>query len=148
LYTVNTQQEVIEQLTELRAIMHRNYENGNVDKIPNQRWCSGDGPWLFRERWEKIFDDWVGVKQEKFDPSRVRGPLAGRITDTFRFPSCTTVSVVMTSFKGSDENRSSTTRCTIACSSSQSSILSERATTARLVPHRKIDVRVKLEEAN
>lgn len=51
--------------------MTRNYENGNVDRIPNQRWCSGDGPWLFRERWEKIFDDWVGVKQEKFDPSRV-----------------------------------------------------------------------------
>ncbi|ORX38575.1 actin cytoskeleton organization and biogenesis-related protein [Kockovaella imperatae] len=63
--------EVIEQLTELRAIMRRNYENGNVDKIPQTRWCSGDSPWLFRERWEKIFEDWVGVKQEKFDPSRV-----------------------------------------------------------------------------
>ncbi|WVQ74877.1 hypothetical protein IAR50_004484 [Cryptococcus sp. DSM 104548] len=63
--------DVIEQLTELRAIMRRNYENGNVEKIPQQRWCSGDSPWLFKERWEKIFDDWVGVKQEKFDPSRV-----------------------------------------------------------------------------
>lgn len=51
--------------------MRRNYENGNVDKIPQQRWCSGDSPWLFKERWEKIFEDWVGVKQEKFDPSRV-----------------------------------------------------------------------------
>ncbi|WVQ81892.1 hypothetical protein IAT38_004019 [Cryptococcus sp. DSM 104549] len=63
--------DVIEQLTELRGIMRRNYENGNVEKIPQQRWCSGDSPWLFKERWEKIFDDWVGVKQEKFDPSRV-----------------------------------------------------------------------------
>lgn len=52
--------------------MRRNYENGNVEKIPQQRWCSGDSPWLFKERWEKIFEDWVGVKQEKFDPSRVR----------------------------------------------------------------------------
>jgi len=51
--------------------MRRNYENGNVEKIPHQRWCSGDSPWLFKERWEKIFEDWVGVKQEKFDPSRV-----------------------------------------------------------------------------
>lgn len=51
--------------------MRRNYENGNVEKIPQQRWCSGDSPWMFRERWEKIFEDWVGVKQEKFDPSRV-----------------------------------------------------------------------------
>jgi hypothetical protein len=62
---------VIAQLTELRAIMRKNYENGNVEKIPQQRWCCGDTPWLFKERWEKIFEDWVGVKQEKFDPSRV-----------------------------------------------------------------------------
>jgi hypothetical protein len=67
----DVEQEVIEQLTELRAIMRRNYDNGNVEKIPQQRWCSGDSPWLFKERWEKIFEDWVGVKQEKFDPSRV-----------------------------------------------------------------------------
>ena len=51
--------------------MRRNYENGNVEKIPQTRWCSGDSAWLFKERWEKIFEDWVGVKQEKFDPSRV-----------------------------------------------------------------------------
>ncbi|CAK9782518.1 actin cytoskeleton organization and biogenesis-related protein [Cutaneotrichosporon oleaginosum] len=68
---VEVVKEVVTQLTELRAIMRANYENGNVEKIPQQRWCSGDSPWLFRERWEKIFDDWVGVKQEKFDPSRV-----------------------------------------------------------------------------
>ena len=63
--------EVIDQLTELRAIMRKNYENGNVEKIRQTRWCSGDSAWLFKERWEKIFEDWVGVKQEKFDPSRV-----------------------------------------------------------------------------
>lgn len=68
---VEVVREVIAQLTELRAIMRANYENGNVERIPKQRWCSGDSPWLFRERWEKIFEDWVGVKQEKFDPSRV-----------------------------------------------------------------------------
>ncbi|ORY35466.1 putative actin cytoskeleton organization and biogenesis-related protein [Naematelia encephala] len=68
---VEVVKDVIEQLTELRTIMRRNYENGNVEKIPQQRWCSGDTPWLFKERWEKIFEDWVGVKQEKFDPSRV-----------------------------------------------------------------------------
>ena len=51
--------------------MRRNYENGTVEANLPSRWCSGDTPFLFRERWEKIFDDWVGVKQEKFDPSRV-----------------------------------------------------------------------------
>ena len=67
---VEVVKDVVHQLTELRAIMRRNYENGNMDKVQT-RWCSGDSAWLFKERWEKIFDDWVGVKQEKFDPSRV-----------------------------------------------------------------------------
>lgn len=42
----------------------------DTDKI-QQRWCCGDEPWLFRERWEKLFEDFCDVKPEKFDPSRV-----------------------------------------------------------------------------
>ncbi len=62
--------EVIQQLEEMRGIMRRNYANGNADKIV-QRWCSGDDPSLFKERWEKLFEDFVGRSHEKFDPARV-----------------------------------------------------------------------------
>lgn len=51
--------------------MRHSYETMDTDKI-QQRWCCGDEPWLFRERWEKLFEDFCDVKPEKFDPSRVR----------------------------------------------------------------------------
>ena len=80
-------QEVIELLSSFREIMHKNWETLDVDKI-QERWyvpsshparfllnmfhrCCGDEPWLFRERWEKLFEDFCDVKQEKFDPSRI-----------------------------------------------------------------------------
>ncbi|KZT62250.1 hypothetical protein CALCODRAFT_514089 [Calocera cornea HHB12733] len=62
--------EVIDLLTSFREIMRKNYATIDVDKI-QQRWCCGDEPFLFRERWEKLFEDFCDVKKEKFDPSRV-----------------------------------------------------------------------------
>lgn len=64
-------QEVIELLYGFREVMRHSFETMDTDKI-QQRWCCGDEPWLFRERWEKLFEDFCDVKQEKFDPSRVR----------------------------------------------------------------------------
>jgi inositol hexakisphosphate/diphosphoinositol-pentakisphosphate kinase len=79
--------EVIELLSSFRTIMHKNFESLDVEKIQD-RWyptfsvlnpnadnlprCCGDEPWLFRERWEKLFEDFCDVEQKKFDPSRVR----------------------------------------------------------------------------
>ncbi|KDQ64480.1 hypothetical protein JAAARDRAFT_28111 [Jaapia argillacea MUCL 33604] len=67
---VQVVKEVIELLSSFRDIMHRNWETLDVDKL-QERWCCGDEPWLFRERWEKLFEDFCDVKPEKFDPSRV-----------------------------------------------------------------------------
>ncbi|XP_006460081.1 hypothetical protein AGABI2DRAFT_184577 [Agaricus bisporus var. bisporus H97] len=62
--------EVIGLLSSFRDIMRRNYEKLDVEKI-QERWCCGDQPFLFRERWEKLFEDFCDVEQKKFDPSRV-----------------------------------------------------------------------------
>ncbi|KAH7887759.1 histidine phosphatase superfamily-domain-containing protein [Phlebopus sp. FC_14] len=67
---VEVVKEVIELLCSFRAIMRKNFETMDVDKI-QERWCCGDEPWLFRERWEKLFEDFCDVEQKKFDPSRV-----------------------------------------------------------------------------
>ncbi|KAG5350656.1 hypothetical protein C0989_009936 [Termitomyces sp. Mn162] len=67
---VEVVKEVIELLGSFRDIMRRNFETLDVEKI-QERWCCGDEPWLFRERWEKLFEDFCDVEQKKFDPSRV-----------------------------------------------------------------------------
>ncbi|KIJ06411.1 hypothetical protein PAXINDRAFT_103381 [Paxillus involutus ATCC 200175] len=67
---VEVVKEVIELLSSFRAIMRKNFETMDVTKI-QERWCCGDNPWLFRERWEKLFEDFCDVEQKKFDPSRV-----------------------------------------------------------------------------
>ena len=104
--------------------MRRNYENGNVEKIPHQRWCSGDSPWLFKERWEKIFEDWVGVKQEKFDPSRV-----SELYDSVR-PAPFTIA----------DDRSNTIVCIIECSCLPSLIQRVKGNLANLAQSIRIDV--------
>ena len=75
--------------------------------VINTHRCCGDEPWLFRERWEKLFEDFCDVKPEKFDPSRVRVPTHAVIAQyliVFRYPNYTT--------------RSNTARCIIGLSSS------------------------------
>ncbi|KAF8591508.1 cortical actin cytoskeleton protein asp1 [Ramaria rubella] len=67
---VEVVKEVIHLLSSFRDTMRRNFRTMDVERIQS-RWCCGDEPWLFAERWEKLFEDFCDVKQEKFDPSRI-----------------------------------------------------------------------------
>ncbi|BGP16358.1 hypothetical protein JCM10213_004899 [Rhodosporidiobolus nylandii] len=62
--------ETIELMKGLRAVLNENWGTLAVEKI-QPRWCCGEYPYLFRERWEGLFADWCDVSLEKFDPSRV-----------------------------------------------------------------------------
>jgi inositol hexakisphosphate/diphosphoinositol-pentakisphosphate kinase len=73
-------QEIVAMMTDLRKILIDNFEKVNVDKIQS-RWCSGDSPDLFKERWEKLFEDWVGVKKEKVRRAKTAPTLGSALTD-------------------------------------------------------------------
>lgn len=60
-------QEVIAILKEQRDVMHMNWEKIDVEQIQS-RWCCGECPVLFKERWDKLFSDWC---DGALDPSRV-----------------------------------------------------------------------------
>lgn len=64
--------EVIKRVCELmnfhQQIMEYNFEKKNVDDFqPN--WCCGEDPNLFRERWDKLFQEFLSV--EKTHPSKI-----------------------------------------------------------------------------
>ncbi|CAG8433553.1 6740_t:CDS:2 [Ambispora gerdemannii] len=63
-------QEIIDSLNNHRAIMNRNFETMDIEKIQS-RWCCSENPQLFRERWEKLFKDICDVDRHKFDPSKL-----------------------------------------------------------------------------
>ncbi|RLV90823.1 Inositol hexakisphosphate and diphosphoinositol-pentakisphosphate kinase [Spathaspora sp. JA1] len=64
--------EVIKRVVELmnfhHQIMNYNFETKDVESFqPN--WCCGEDPWLFKERWDKLFQEFITV--EKTHPSKI-----------------------------------------------------------------------------
>ncbi|PWN48572.1 hypothetical protein IE53DRAFT_381230 [Violaceomyces palustris] len=58
--------DIAQLLQGLRETMRDNFARLNVDKIQS-RWCTHETPALFKERWEKLFNDF---EEEPNDPSR------------------------------------------------------------------------------
>ena len=49
-------------------VLNHNFATKDVDTL-QARWCCGEDPSLFKERWEKLFKEFVSV--EKLDPSKI-----------------------------------------------------------------------------
>ncbi|KAK6202275.1 histidine phosphatase superfamily-domain-containing protein [Scheffersomyces amazonensis] len=63
---------VIKRVCELmnfhHKIMEYNFEHKNVDEFQTN-WCCGEDPLLFKERWDKLFQEFISV--EKTHPSKI-----------------------------------------------------------------------------
>lgn len=64
--------EVIKRVCELmnyhRVIMDYNFEHSDVNEF-QKNWCCGEDPYLFKERWDKLFQEFLTV--EKAHPSKI-----------------------------------------------------------------------------
>ncbi|KAK9719425.1 inositol hexakisphosphate and diphosphoinositol-pentakisphosphate kinase [Basidiobolus ranarum] len=62
--------ETVDLLSAFRSTMHDNFANMEVEHI-QKTWCCSETPGLFKERWEKIFQDICDPGYENFNPSKV-----------------------------------------------------------------------------
>jgi hypothetical protein len=63
-------QDLIQLLSKMRTVMQANFANKDVATLTN-RWCCSETPYLFRERWEKLFKDFCDVEKAAFDTSKI-----------------------------------------------------------------------------
>ncbi|KAH3661700.1 hypothetical protein OGAPHI_006550 [Ogataea philodendri] len=59
---------VVELMNHHHQIMERNFETKQVESF-QENWCCGEDPYLFKERWDKLFEEFVSV--EKVHPSKI-----------------------------------------------------------------------------
>lgn len=59
---------VVELMNYHHKIMEYNFAHKDVDSF-QERWCCGDTPMLFKERWDKLFAEFLSV--EKVHPSKI-----------------------------------------------------------------------------
>ncbi|KAK7203839.1 histidine phosphatase superfamily-domain-containing protein [Myxozyma melibiosi] len=61
-------QAVVELMNFHRKVMEANFKFRDVNAFQS-RWCCGEDPMLFKERWDKLFGEFTTV--EKVDPSKI-----------------------------------------------------------------------------
>ncbi|CCE61879.1 hypothetical protein TPHA_0B02070 [Tetrapisispora phaffii CBS 4417] len=76
-YTVT--KRVVDLMNYHHEVLNLNYQTKDVDTF-QKRWCCGEDPFLFKERWEKLFKEFVSV--EKLDPSKI-----SELYDTIKYDS-------------------------------------------------------------
>lgn len=59
---------VVDLMQYHRKIMNWHFEHDNTDGF-QERWCCSEDPILFKERWEKLYNEFESV--EKVDPSKI-----------------------------------------------------------------------------
>ncbi|SCU90167.1 LAME_0E07338g1_1 [Lachancea meyersii CBS 8951] len=59
---------VVELMNFHKHVMDYNFETKDVDEM-QRRWCCAEDPTLFKERWDKLFKEFVTV--EKVDPAKI-----------------------------------------------------------------------------
>ena len=57
-------------LSRLRTIMRHNFDSLDIVEL-QKRWCCSESPFLFKERWEKLFRDFCDVERSAFDTSKI-----------------------------------------------------------------------------
>lgn len=59
---------VVELMNYHHKIMDENFKTQDVERFQTE-WCCGEDPFLFKERWDKLFQEFVSV--EKVHPSKI-----------------------------------------------------------------------------
>jgi hypothetical protein len=87
--------EIIVLMKRMQLIMSENLKTPNT----NHTWCCYETPFLFKERWEKLFRDFCDVDRASFEPSRV-----SELYDALKFDLIHNRDYLYYTFKSVDEN--------------------------------------------
>ncbi|KAI8609939.1 histidine phosphatase superfamily-domain-containing protein, partial [Chytriomyces sp. MP71] len=63
--------DTISVLRQAREVMRKNLEKGGEFSDRKDKWCCLESPFLFQERWEKLFKEFCDIERNAFEPSKI-----------------------------------------------------------------------------